>query len=81
MPIIIIDSWEASIRDCEFKNFAAIIKEDKIKVPYAEQRLICEFITRKGYSLNALIDFSDNAYQKLTNEWKDKLKSYSLFHF
>nr|DAS34358.1 MAG TPA: ATP dependent DNA helicase [Caudoviricetes sp.] len=78
MPIMIIDSWEVSIRDCEFKNFAAIIKGDKIKIPYAEQRLICEFITRKGYPLNALMDFSDNAYQKLTDAWKGKLKSYSF---
>lgn len=75
MPIMIIDNWEVSIRDCEFKNFAAVIRGDKIKVPYAEQRLICEFITRKGYTLNALMDFPDRAYKKLTAAWKEKLKS------
>jgi energy-coupling factor transporter ATP-binding protein EcfA2 len=75
MPIMIIDNWEVSIRDCEFKNFAAIIRGDKIKVPYGEQRLICEFITRNGYPLNALMDFSDRAYKKLTDAWKENLKS------
>ena len=78
MPIMIIDNWEVSIRDCEFKNFAAIIRGDKTKVPYAEQRLICEFITRKGYTLNALMDFPDRAYKKLTDAWREKLK-YSNF--
>src|SRR5574344_2139725 len=47
MPIIIIDGWEVAIRDCEFKNFAAIVNGDKIKIPYPEQRIICEFITNR----------------------------------
>lgn len=78
MPIIIIDGWEVAIRDCEFKNFAAIVNGDKIKIPYPEQRIICEFITSRGYSLNELIDFPDIAYAKITNDWKSKLKSYSF---
>ncbi len=78
MPIIIIDGWEVAIRDCEFKNFAAIVKGDKIKIPYPEQRIICEFITSRSYSLNELMDFPDAAYEKIINEWKSKLKSYSF---
>lgn len=46
MPIIIIDGWEVSIRDCEFQNFIKLIKGEKKRVPYPEQRLICEFLTR-----------------------------------
>lgn len=75
MPIIIIDGWEVSIRDCEFQNFIRLIKGEKKRVPYPEQRLICEFLTRRRYTLTALMDFPDNAYDRITFEWKNNLKS------
>ena len=75
MPIIIIDGWEVSIRDCEFRNFVRLIGGDKKKVPYPEQRLICEFLTNSRFTLNDLMEFPDKAYEKLTFEWKSKLKS------
>lgn len=75
MPIIIIDGWEVSIRDCEFQNFISIIKGKKKRVPYQEQRLICEFLTKTKYTLTALMDFPDKAYDRLTLEWKNNLKS------
>lgn len=78
MPIIIIDGWEVSIRDCEFKNFILLIKGEKKRVPYAEQRLICDFLTKKKFTLNDLMNFPDKAYDKITLEWKNSLKS-SIF--
>lgn len=75
MPIIIIDGWEVSIRDCEFQNFISLIKGEKKRVPYPEQRLICEFLTKTKYTLTALMDFPDNAYDRITLEWKNNLKS------
>lgn len=75
MPIIIIDGWEVSIRDCEFKNFILLIKGEKKRVPYPEQRLICDFITKKKFTLNDLMDFPDKAYDKITLEWKNSLNS------
>ena len=75
MPIIIIDGWEVSIRDCEFQNFIKLINGEKKRVPYPEQRLICEFLTRTKYTLTALMDFPDRAYDKITLEWKNSLKS------
>ena len=75
MPIIIIDGWEVSIRDCEFQNFISIIKGEKIRVSYPEQRVICEFLTKTRYTLNNLVDFPDRAYNDITNKWKDNLKS------
>ena len=75
MPIIIIDSWEVSIRDCEFQNFIKLIKGEKKRVPYPEQRLICEFLTQTKYTLTALMDFPDKAYDRITLEWKNNLKS------
>lgn len=75
MPIIIIDGWEVSIRDCEFQNFIKLIKGEKKRVPYPEQRLICEFLTKTKYTLTALMDFPDKAYEKITLDWKSNLKS------
>ena len=75
MPIIIIDGWEVSIRDCEFQNFISLIKGEKKRVPYPEQRLICEFLTKKKFTLADLMDFPDKAYEKITLEWKNNLKS------
>lgn len=75
MPIIIIDGWEVSIRDCEFKNFILLIKGEKKRVPYPEQRLICDFLTKKKFTLNDLMDFPDKAYDKITLEWKNNLNS------
>ncbi len=78
MPIIIIDGWEVSIRDCEFQNFISIIKGEKRKVPYPEQKIICGFLTTTRYTLNDLIDFPDYAYNRKTLEWKNQLKSVSF---
>lgn len=75
MPIIIIDGWEVSIRDCEFQNFILLMKGEKKRVSYPEQRLICEFLTKTNYTLTALMDFPDNAYDMITLEWKNNLNS------
>ena len=75
MPIIIIDGWEVSIRDCEFQNFILLIKGEKKRVPYQEQRLICEFLTKTNYTLTALMEFPENAYDRITLKWKNNLKS------
>lgn len=78
MPIIIIDGWEVSIRDCEFQNFISIVTGERRKAPYAEQRAICEFLTQKRFSLCELMDFPDYAYNRITAEWKANLKSYTF---
>lgn len=75
MPIIVIDGWEVSIRDCEFQNFILLIKGVKKRVPYPEQRLICEFLTKKKFTLTDLMDFPDKAYDMITLEWKNSLNS------
>lgn len=78
MPIIIIDGWEVSIRDCEFQNFISLVKGDRIRVSYPEQKVICEFITKTRYTLSELMDFPDYAYDKITADWQSNLKS-SIF--
>lgn len=75
MPIMIIEGWEVSIRQCEFKNFASIITGETKDIPYSEQREICRSLTEGGYSLTELLDFSDSAYNQLTSTWRQKLKT------
>lgn len=75
MPIIIIDGWEVSIRDCEFQNFISLVKGEKRRVSYPEQRTICEFLTKRRYTLTEIIDFPDYAYSRLTEQWRSELKS------
>lgn len=75
MPIIIIDGWEVSIRDCEFQNFISLVKGEKKRVSYPEQKTICDFLTRRRYTLTELIDFPDYAYNRVTDQWRSELKS------
>lgn len=75
MPIIIIEGWEVSIRQCEFKNFTFIITGKNNDIPYHEQKEICRFLTESGYTLTEILDFSDIAYEHLTNGWREKLKT------
>ena len=75
MPILIITGWEVSIRDCEFKNFSSLITGVYHKISYPEQKEVCGYLTQTGYTLTELMDFSDAAYQKLTNSWRANLKN------
>lgn len=76
LPIRIITGWEVAIRDCEFKNFASLITGDtRGKIAYGEQRVICRYLTEKGFSLSEILDFPERAYLKLTNEWRANSKT------
>jgi energy-coupling factor transporter ATP-binding protein EcfA2 len=75
MPIIIIEGWEVSIRQCEFKNFASIITGKTKDIPYAEQKEICRSLTEGRFSLSEILDFSDAAYAQLTTGWRQKVKT------
>lgn len=76
MPIIIIDGWEVSIRDCEFQNFISLVKVEKKRGSYPKQRTICKFLTKTRYSLTELIYFPDHAFDRITDKWKSELKSF-----
>lgn len=75
MPIVIIDAWEVSIRNCEFKNFMSLIIGRQVKGSVSEQKTICDFLTRTGYSLNELIDFPDDAFNFIISQWKVSSKT------
>jgi energy-coupling factor transporter ATP-binding protein EcfA2 len=65
MPILIIRDWEVAIRDCEYYNFTKLIRGEKVSTGPREQQGISEFLTSTGFSLNELIDFSDEAFQEV----------------
>lgn len=75
MPIALIVGWEVAIRECEFNNFASLLKGPDIKIPYSERRIICSFLTKSQYTLSELMDFPEYAYQQITFYWRSNLKS------
>lgn len=75
MPISIIESWEISIRNCEFKNFMFLITGTYVNAHISEQRAICGFLTKTGYTLNEVINFPDNIYDQVTAGWKAASKT------
>ena len=78
MPVTIITGWEVAIRDCEFKNFCYLITGDKQKISYKEQREVCNYLTKNGFSLTDIMDFPDEAYHRVTSKWRSNLKSDSF---
>lgn len=66
--ISIINKFDVSIRDCEFKNFCSLINGTLTKVSRAEQKSINEFITKYNYSLNDVCLFDDDMFDWFLSE-------------
>lgn len=75
MPIIIIIGWEVAIRECEYQNFVSVVTGIRTKPSYPEQKIISGYLSKTGFALSDLMDFPDNKYQTLTQEWKQELHS------
>lgn len=68
MPIQIIDSWNVSIRPCEFNHFADIFGEHiKISDRSKESFELMALLTKTGLNLVEVINFSDEYYQRFKN--------------
>ncbi len=79
MPVLLITGWEVSIRDCEFKNFSAIITGNKHTIPYGEQKTVCRYLTENRFTLTELMDFPEASYQRLINSWRSENKTGYFF--
>ena len=64
MPILIIESWEVSIRPCEFNNFAKIFDYSINIWRNIEYNELMSFLTKYRFNLVEIIDFSDEKYSK-----------------
>lgn len=66
MPILIIRSWEISIRPCEFDNFARFFGQTKrVRSNHAEYRNLMQYLTTTRSSLLDLIDMDDESYIRI----------------
>lgn len=81
MPIHIIDRWEVSIRPCEFDNFAKIFDPflKKYSNKNKEYQNLMTFLTRTGFSLVDLIDFSDDRYEITKDKILQESKVFYIF--
>ncbi|MER6784736.1 AAA family ATPase [Streptomyces sp. NPDC000658] len=64
MPIMLIRSWEVSIRPCEFDNFARFfdISHDRVSASHSEYRNLMRYLTVARSNLLDLMDMDDVAY-------------------
>ncbi|MDF2826754.1 MAG: helicase [Mycobacterium sp.] len=68
MPILIIRTWEVSIRPCEFDNFALFFNRiSKVRSSHGEYRRLMEYLTRTRSSLLDLVDMTDESYARIRN--------------
>lgn len=63
MPITIIQSWEVSVRPCEFDNFARLLGVTmSVRTSSIEYQNLMRWLTVGGGSLVDLIEMSDDGY-------------------
>lgn len=68
MPILIIRSWEVSIRPCEFDNFARFFGDSsRVQSSHTEYRNLMQYLTATRSSLLDLVDMSDASYNQIRN--------------
>lgn len=66
MPITIIRNWEASIRPCEFNNFASLLGRSlSVRADSVEYRNLMNWLTAGSGSLLDLTDMPDDKYARL----------------
>ena len=75
MPIIIINKWEVAIRDCEYKNFISIFTGQARSIPYKEQQNIARYLTKTGFNISDVIDFSDGDFNVVKNEFTTEVRN------
>lgn len=68
MPILIITGWEVAIRECEYKNFSALISGTPRATGYPTQQAISRFLTATGSSLTELMDYNDHDFEELKQQ-------------
>lgn len=66
MPIILIRSWEVSIRACEFNNYARFFgQQTTVNTGQLEYRNLMKYLTNTKFSLLDLIDMPDADFARI----------------
>ncbi|GGS53754.1 ATP-dependent DNA helicase [Actinokineospora fastidiosa] len=66
MPILVIRSWEVSIRPCEFDNYARFFGlSEGVRSSHAEYRNLMHYLTKTRSSLLDLVDMTDARYNRI----------------
>jgi energy-coupling factor transporter ATP-binding protein EcfA2 len=66
MPILIVRSWEVSIRPCELENFARFFgPTSRVQSSHTEYRNLMRYLTETRSSLLDLIDMTDANYNQI----------------
>lgn len=81
MNVLIIDSWLASIRPCEFDNLSNVLRlYYSISTSSVEYRNLMTYITKSGMNLTDLVTGSDEYYQKVKNQIIENARSVQIFN-
>ncbi len=66
MPILVIRSWEVSIRPCEFDNFARFFGQTtRVRSSHSEYRNLMRYLTTTHSSLLDLVDMDEKSYGQI----------------
>lgn len=70
MPIMLIRSWEVSIRPCEFDNFARFfnVSHDRVSTSHSEYRNLMHYLTTTRSNLLDLMDMTDASYDRVRSQ-------------
>ena len=79
LPINIIESWEVSIRPCEFDNFIKILWEDEKVWWNKEVFKLMEFLTKYNLTLVDLINLEKVKYKKIKLDLTEWIKVSRFF--
>jgi hypothetical protein len=80
MPILIINDWRVSIRQCELNNFADIFgSHSKIQNSSIEYKELMRFLTKTCLNLVEFLDFEDEYYLQYKNRITQKANSNHIF--
>lgn len=68
-----------AIRECEYKNFSALIFGTPRATGYATQQAISRFLTATCSSLTELMDYSDHDFEQLKQQIAEKSRNMFFF--
>lgn len=75
MSIKIIDNWEVSIRNCEFKNFSKIFNMQSVHSNSNEYSLIMKYLTYNKIDFVDIVRLSDNYFYDFKNQITSQVRT------